>query len=84
MHAQAGGQGAARASSFGTASLRRSPCGRRRLSGSRATSLFGRRAAAEIARLSPDSRLLLCCALPHKVVFGETNQPNGERYRGHH
>jgi hypothetical protein len=31
-----------------------------------------------------DSRLLLCCALPRKVVFGETNQPNGERYRGQH
>ena len=41
------------------------------MSGSRATSLFGRRAAAEMARLSPDSRLLLCCALPRRVVFGE-------------
>ena len=29
-------------------------------------------------------RLLLCCDLPRKVVFGETNQPNGERYRGQH
>jgi hypothetical protein len=38
----------------------------------------------EMARLSPDSRLLLCCALPRRVVFGETIQPNRERYRGQH
>ena len=27
-------------------------------------------------------RLLLCCDLPRKVVFVETNQSNSERYRG--
>jgi hypothetical protein len=31
-----------------------------------------------------DNRLLLCCALPRKVGFGETNQPNGQWYRGQH
>jgi hypothetical protein len=37
--------------------------------------------AAEIASLSP--RLVASCfrcALPRKVVYGETNQPNGEQY----
>ena len=31
-----------------------------------------------------DGRLLLCCALPRRAVFGETNQPDGEQYRGQH
>jgi hypothetical protein len=27
---------------------------------------------------------LLCCFLPHKIAFGETNPPNNERLRGPH
>src|SRR5271168_1566231 len=44
--------------------------------------------AAEVAPVYPHSRLLLCCALPRKFVFGETNRkryekttaPGGEAY----
>jgi hypothetical protein len=49
-----------------------------------ARAAFGRRARPRWPICLRDSRLLHCCALPRKVVFGETNQPNGERYRGQH
>jgi hypothetical protein len=82
VHAQAGGQGAYTGELYSGPHRFDVPMQKAAFKWLRAT--FRRRALSAGPVCLRDRRLLLCCALPRRVVFGEKNQPDGERYRGRH